>query len=117
MTKNIIWTIDAKIKNGQQEAFEKVMQDLIEASQQEKGTLNYEWSISENGNAIHIYERYVNVAAAAEHMGNFSAYAERFLAAVEITRFVVYSKLPPELSEGISGLSPVYMEPFGGFSR
>ena len=53
MSKNIIYTVEAKIKDGKREAFDKVMSELIEATQKEKGALNYEWSIGEDSSSVH----------------------------------------------------------------
>lgn len=111
MSENIIWTVDGKIKNGQREAFDAVMHDLIEASSKEEGTF------AEDQCSFHVYERYQNAASAMAHLGTFGAHAEHFLAAADVTRFVVYSSLTPELSAGVEGLNPVYMTPFGGFVK
>lgn len=117
MSENIIWTVDGKIKDGERAAFDAVMHDLIEASSKEAGTMHYEWYIAEDQTSIHVYERYQDAAAAMAHLGTFGAHAERFLAAVEVTGFVVYSKLTPELEEGVAVLNPVSMTPFGGFVK
>ncbi|GAA0415880.1 hypothetical protein GCM10009133_25460 [Cocleimonas flava] len=116
MSNNIIWTVDGKIKDGQKEAFDAVMKDLIDASRQEQGTMNYEWTIAEDQTSFHVHERYRDVESAMIHLGSFGKLAERFLEASEITRFVVYSNITDDLQEAITGLNPEYMKPFGGFT-
>lgn len=117
MSENIIWALNAKIKDGEREAFDAVMSDLIEASSKEEGTLHYEWSIAEDQQNFHVYERFKDADAAIAHLGTFGANAERFMAAVDVTGFVVYSKPTPELEAGLAVLNPVYMAPFGGFVK
>lgn len=117
MTKNVIWTVEATIKDGQREAFDGVMKDLIEASRQEEGTMNYEWTLGADQTTLHVYERYRDADAATAHLATWGAHAERFLAAAEINRFVVFSPLSSELREAVQGLNPVYMTPFGGFAK
>ena len=117
MSEHIIWVVDATIKDGQREAFDAVMRDLIEASQKEEGTLNYEWTIADDQATFSVYERYKDAEAAMSHLGTFGAHAERFLAAADVTRFVVHSHLTPELKQGVAVLQPIYMTPFGGFAK
>lgn len=117
MSDNVIWTVEAKIKDGQRNAFDTVMKDLIRGSQKEEGTLNYEWTLGDDQATVHVYERYRDANAATAHLGTWGAHADRFLAAADITRFVVFSALTPALKEAVAGLSPVYMTPFGGFAK
>ena len=117
MSENIIWTVEAKIKDGQQDAFHTVMHTLVEASRKEEGTMHYEWTIGEDAATVHVYERYKDAKAATAHLGTWGQNAEKFLAAADITRFVVFSPLTPALREAVAGLNPVYMKPFGGFAK
>ena len=117
MNENVIWTVEARIKDGQREAFDTVMRTLIEATRKEEGTLNYEWTIGTDGATVHVYERYKNAEAATAHLGTWGKNAEHFLAAADITRFVVFSGLTPALKEAVGGLNPTYMTPFGGFAK
>lgn len=117
MSENIIWTVEGTIKDGEREAFDAVMRDMIGAVEKEEGTLNYEWTLGGDGKSLHVYERYKDVAATTAHLGTFATYAERFMAAVDLKRFVVFSELTPELKEAVAGLSPIYMSRIGGFAR
>ena len=117
MSENVIWTVEATIKEGQRAAFDAVMRDLVEASQKEEGTLNYEWTIGADGASVHVYERYKDADAATAHLSTWGPRAERFMAAAEVTRFSVFSNLTPALQDAVAGLQPVYMKPFGGFAK
>jgi hypothetical protein len=84
----------------------------------EPGTLNYEWSISEDSKNCHIFERYADSAAALIHLGTFGEkYAERLMAAVDMTRSVVYGDPNNEVKAAFAASDAVFMSPFGGFSR
>ncbi len=86
MSENIIWTLDCTIKDGQRDALEALMHEMVESAHKEPGTLNYEWTLAEDGKSLHIYERYEDVVATTAHLGGWPTFADRFLAAVDITR-------------------------------
>jgi len=46
-----------------------------------------------------------------------SKFAERFLAAVDPTKFTIYGTPSDDVKAGLSGFSPSYLGPFGGFVR
>lgn len=119
MKETISWILEVAIKEGQHEAFQSLMNEMVERTQaNEADTLNYEWYISEGQKTCHIFERYRDSTATMTHLKSFGEnFAERFLAAVEPTRFVVYGNPSEELKAALAGFGPVFMASFGGFSR
>ncbi len=119
MSDNVHWLLDLNIKDGKLDDFKAVMNEMIEATRaNEPGTLNYEWFISEDGKSCHIYERYVDSAATMIHLGSFGEkFAERFLAALEPTRFMVYGNPNDEVRAALVGFGAVHMSQIGGFAR
>ena len=117
MSNNIIWTVAGKIKDGQRQALESLMEEMVETVIKEEGTLNYEWTIAADGKSLHVYERYKDANAAAAHLPTWGTFADRFMALVSITDFVVFSQLTPALEEAVGGLNPIYMTPIGGFAK
>jgi len=119
MTDNVYWLLEVTIKPGEFDNFKALMKEMVEATQaNEPDTLNYEWTITEDSQSCHIYERYADSAATMTHLGSFGAkFAERFMAAAEPTRIVVYGAPNNEVKEALSGFGAVFMEPFGGFAR
>lgn len=118
MSDHVSWLLELALKPGELDNFKALMGEMVESTQAERGTLNYEWSISDDGEACHIYERYADSGAVMTHLGSFGAkFAERFLGAVDPTRFVVYGTPSDEVKEALGGFGPVYMAPFGGFAR
>lgn len=119
MTTDIYWLLELAIKDGHLADFETLMNEMSQATQQnEPNTLNYEWWVSDDKSACHIYERYTDSDAVMTHLMNFGAnFAERFLSHVEPTRFVVYGNVNEDVKAGLKDLGPIYMDAFGGYSR
>ena len=76
MSENVYWVLETAIKPGEFENFKALMNEMVEDTQSnEPDTLNYEWTISENNETCHIYERYTDSAATMIHLG---AFGEKF---------------------------------------
>ena len=119
MSEQVAWLLEMNIKPGAADSFKAVMNEMIEATRaNEPGTLNYEWSLSEDGSTCHLYERYANSAATMTHLASFGAnYAERFLAAVQPTRFTIYGNPDAQVRSALDPFSPTYMTSAAGFAR
>ena len=119
MSDNVYWVLELAIKPDQADAFKAVMSDMVAATEaNEPDALNYEWTLSEDGATCHIYERYADSAATMTHLASFGAnFAERFLAALEPTRFTVYGNPSAEVREALGAFGPAYMTPTAGFVR
>jgi quinol monooxygenase YgiN len=119
MTENVYWLVELTINPGRFEELKTLVGEMIEATQKnEVGALNYEWTISDEQQVCHLYERYQDSAAAVTHMESFGAhFAARFVELVKPTRLVVYGRPSAQLKDALAGLNPVYMAPFGGFRR
>jgi len=119
MNENVYWMLELAVQPGRLNDLRNVMQDMVDAaSTNEPGTLNYEWNISADGGASHIYVRYRDSAAVMTHMQAFGTrFTARFMELVTITRFVVYGSPGAEVKAALAAYSPVYFAPFGGFKR
>ncbi len=118
MSENVFWVITMRIKPGELENFRGVMNDLVDATRtNESNAIHYEWFISDDETQCHIYERYADSAAVMMHVKNFGHFAERFMAAVEVTGMTVYGNPNDEVTEAAKGFGAVFMAPFGGFAR
>lgn len=116
MFENIGWIVEAKIKDGQHDAFEAVMNDLVNATKGENGTLNYQYYVSDDGDVL-VYERFRDVESAHIHVSNWDIHAARWIAAAEPTRMIHLGNLPEDLRERHAALAPLWLKPFGGFAR
>ena len=117
MSEEIYWVLEVAILPDQLENFRAVARDLIASTEPEPGTLNYEWTLSADETACHIYERYQNSDALVAHVRGFGSFAERFLQACRPTRFQVYGLPNEEAKAALADFHPVYFSPLGGFSR
>jgi len=116
MFENIGWIVEAKIKDGQRDAFEAVMQEIVAETEKEAGTLNYQYYVSDAGDVL-VYERFKDVEAAHIHIDNWDTFAERWIAAAAPTRMVHLGNLPDDLRARHAALAPLWLKPFEGFAR
>ena len=120
MTESVYWVIEFAINPGRFEDWKTLVVEMAEATQRnEVGTLNYEFAISDDRQVCHVYERFRDSAAAMTHLESFGAnFAARLGEVVKPTRCVVYGTPSAQLKDALAGgLTPVYIAPFGGFSR
>jgi quinol monooxygenase YgiN len=119
MSDNVYFLAEVTIKQGEFDNFKALVEEMVETTHaNEPNTLNYEWSITDDSQSCHVYERYADSAATMTHLGTFrEKFEERVVAAVELTRLVVYGTPNNEVKESLSGLDAVFMTPFGGFAR
>jgi len=91
------------------------MNEMVESTRAEAGTLGYAWYVSADGNVVAIYERYANDAAVLTHLGTFGEkFAQRFLGAMTPTRFTVFGAPSDEARQALAGFNPTYLGVFGG---
>ena len=118
MDDRVSWVIELAVKPGELESFKALMEEMVAGTSAEPATLGYEWFISDDGGTVHIYEKYADSEAMVAHVNGFMGkWAERFLAAVDVTRFVVYGSPDAAAKEMLDGFGAVYLGPWGGFSR
>lgn len=119
MSDNVYWMLELAIRPGELENFKKLMDEMIASTEEnEPDTLNYEWTISEDGATCHLFERYKDSSAVMAHLGTFgSKFARRFLEFARPTRIVVHGRPSPQVKKALGPMGPIYMTPLGGFSR
>jgi len=119
MTGQVSWMLEMEIQEGREQDFRDLMALMVSAAQaNEPGTLDYEWSTSEDGRRCHSFERYADSAAAVRHLATFGEkFAGPFLEILKPVRFVVYGSPDAAVRDALAAFGPVYMHPAGGFSR
>ena len=119
MNDHISWLLELSIKSGQLDNLKALMNEMVQATYaNEPGTLNYEWFINEEESSCHLYERYTDSDAVMIHLGTFGEmFAERFLAAMEPTRLMVYGSPSDAVIQALSGFGAVFHPPMAGFAR
>ena len=118
MSSTVSWNLQLAVRDGQLDAFRSLMEEMVESTLAETGTLTYEWFLSEDGTICHLNERYADSEAAMVHLGNFgSKFAERFLACVDPTALHAYGNPDEAAREVLLGFNAVFLGAFGGFAR
>ena len=118
MSENVYWVLELAVRPDRLDDFRGLMREMVAAAASEPGTLNYEWNISSDGTACHIYVRYENPAAVMLHMASFGTqFDSRFAALAQITRMVVYGAPNAEVKAALAPYGAVYFAPLGGFAR
>ena len=79
-------------KSQYKKDFQKLIKDMICATQTEQGTLSFQWFVNENEKTAVVFERYSNEQAANAHL---KKYAEKFSQKVSkmtsVSTFYVYA--------------------------
>lgn len=119
MNDNVYWVLDTAIREGKFDELKALMKEMVDATRaNEPGTLNYEWTISEDKGKCTLYERYTDSTAAMTHIGNFGKnFAPRFMACLEPKKLVVHGKVSDDVKKALTGMGGVFMTQFGGFAR
>lgn len=118
MAKTVSWILQMSVRKGRLDDARALMSEMVEATREEPGTLGYEWFLSGDGSACHIYERYADSDAVKVHLGSFdSRFAERFDDCFEATSLSVYGEPSAEVRAALDGSGTIYLGTWGGFSR
>jgi quinol monooxygenase YgiN len=92
-------------------------EEICEATKAEEGTVKYEFTLSADESTCHLYEGYVDSAAAMVHMGNFEKFASRIMPIIQPTRLVMYGEPSDELRAISDSMGAIYMKQLAGFAR
>ena len=114
----VSWVVQCTVKDGQQDAFKELMEEMVAGTSEEPGTVNYEWFISEDGSTVHIYEKYADSDATVKHVQGFmEKWARRFMDCVEVSGFTTYGNPDEEAREIIAPFGGKVLGTWGGFAR
>jgi quinol monooxygenase YgiN len=117
MSGEISWQVELAVKPGQLDNFRALTHEMVESTKSEQGVLVYERFVSDDGNVVHLYERYAGSGAAMAHLLAFAKnYGKRFLDMVDRKRFTVFGTPSNELRGILDKFGATYYAPFDGFS-
>lgn len=119
MTEYVAWMFELEVRKGREADLHLLMHEMADATQaNEPGTLMYEWSFSDDGRMLHIYERYAGSAAALAHIHTFgSKFMTRFFDILEPKRFTLYGTPNEEVRKALAASQPTILAQKAGFSR
>jgi len=114
MGDQVAWRVELAIKPGQLDNFRTLTGEMVESTLGENGVLSYERFVSEDGEVVHVYERYADSPSALVHLSTF---AEKFGGSFgERKRFTVFGSPSEDLRKVLDGSGAIYMCPFGDFA-
>jgi len=118
MADHISWHVELQVKPGHMAAFRALTREMVQATKAERGALIYERFIADDNEAVHVFERYSDSAAAVAHLRTFAQmYGKRFTDLVDRKHFSVFGTPTPELRQILDPLGARYFAPLAGFSR
>ena len=118
MNEEVSWLVEVAVKPGELDNLRALIAEMVASTRDEAGTIAYQWYVSSDGSTVHIYERYATSTAVMVHLQSFgSKFAERFFAAVDLTRWMIYGTPSAEVKSALNTFGPTYLGPFGGFVR
>lgn len=119
MSNNVSWIFELSLTSGTPTELNAYMQELADSAfENEAGTLIYEWSLNEQQNICHIFERYSDSKSALTHLKTFNEkYAAKLMSYGTATNFIVYGKPTDELMVALTSFGGQYMTTMGGFAR
>ena len=103
--QTVLLAVDLIVKDGQEEAFEHVAQEMVSASQKEPGTLGYEWFMSADRRRYRLIETYKDAAAVLAHFNGpvVQELVPKLLATASVAGFEVYGDPGPKVREMLLG--------------
>ena len=118
MSNTVHWLLELSINEGKLAEFKTLMNEMVETTKNESGTIAYEWYFNDSESLCCISERYEDSDATLTHLQSFGgSFAERFMACVTPTRFTVLGNPNKAVREGLAGLNPSYLALKAGFSK
>ena len=115
----VYWVVTLSVPSGRMDDFKQVVDQLVAATKEEPGALEYEYSASADQSTVDIVERYRDSNAVVAHVTQTFGpkFSKPFLDIAKPVRFVVYGTPTAEAEKVLEGFNPVYMTPFNGFTR
>lgn len=118
--QEIDYTVEFTIKEGQQDRFSALAQECIDrAKRNEKGTLEYEWYLTDDGRICHLHERFADSDAMIEHLSGdiVSEVLPQLLEVADLTGFDVHGDPSPEGQEALAAFGTRNFHELAGFVR
>jgi quinol monooxygenase YgiN len=70
MYGEISWHVELRVRPGQLDNFRALTGEMLAVTRREPGVLSYQRFVSEDGAAVHLYERYSDSNAAVAQLGS-----------------------------------------------
>ncbi len=116
MSTEVSWRVELAISEGRLDEFLALTVEMVEFAKTESGVLSYQRFVSQDGQTVHVYERYADSHAALTHLQNFAErFAPRFSSMASRRQFDVYGAPSEELKSVLVGFGATRF--FGSFGN
>ena len=110
--------LEVSVPEANRASFTDLMNELVDRTGKESGTLVYEWYEVGDTGKWHILERYADAENGNLHVKGFAEnYAGRFFELVDSCIGIVSDNATPYIKGVLEGISPLYIAQKGGFNR
>jgi quinol monooxygenase YgiN len=119
MSKQVHLNVSLEIHDGKLEAFQAVAQEMVEASKQEPGTLEYEWYLSGDRKSCQLIETYVDADALLAHFAGPAVQqgVPKMVKTADVTGFEVYGDPGAKARELLGGFGAEIFSYWHGLKR
>jgi quinol monooxygenase YgiN len=115
-SEEVYWVLTVTV--DQMGKFKPLVEQLVAATKNEPGALQYEYNVGDDQKTVDIYERYTNSKTALFHLAEgLKPFSKEFFALAKPTRWVIYGTPSDEFKKANADFHPIYMTPFDGFVR
>jgi quinol monooxygenase YgiN len=111
--------VDFTIADGKFETFERISKEMIAVSQNEPGTLAYDWYLSADRMRCRLYESYIDGDAVLAHLSGpaVQTFVPQLLETSKLTGFEVYGDPGPAAAKMLAGFGADLFQPWLAISR
>ena len=109
--------VEFEIEPGKSDEFKTVAQMFIDRTQEEPGTLRYDWHISDDGRLGINLERFEDGNAFLAHDGHVADIAPNLAGVAEIVRFHVIGEASDDVRAKLAETATGYYAHFSGIDR
>ena len=118
MSGAISWNLRLDLKAGKADDFRTLVQEQLESTASEPGTVLYECFINDADTEAQMYERYADSAAALAHLATFyERFMERMMQCANPMGFDVYGEPDQAVKDALSPANPRYFQTLGGVAH
>ena len=119
MSKLVLLNVSWTIPDGKLEEFQAIAREMVERTQNEPGTLGYEWYVSADGKRCQLIETYVDAEALLAHLAGPGPQegVPKLMTMASVNGIQVYGEPGPKAREILAHFGPEIFSHTLGLNR
>lgn len=118
MSNHIICIYQLTLSPTNLPAFKMLVREIIDAANNEPGTIEYQYSFDASETSGQIIEKYRSSEDIVSHVDEtFAPFGDKFLSLVDITGLTVVGEVSPDAKARLNAFNPIYLSAFAGFAK